>query len=110
MLFSGLAFFLLLPLMKRTLTISLDTDWIWRVALAKIGSTLRGAFEKASGAIGSDIKATVDGLFAVTRRYFGPRQVEEEQPRGVFAQSWTIGTTALWVAALLTGYMLAYFN
>jgi multicomponent Na+:H+ antiporter subunit D len=36
LLFSGLAFFLLLPLMKRTLTISLDTDWLWRVALNRI--------------------------------------------------------------------------
>ena len=31
LLFSGLAFFLLLPLMRRTLTISLDFDWLWRV-------------------------------------------------------------------------------
>ncbi|MGD8415976.1 MAG: Na(+)/H(+) antiporter subunit D, partial [Pseudomonadales bacterium] len=30
LLFSGLAFFLLLPLMRRTRTISLDTDWLWR--------------------------------------------------------------------------------
>ena len=36
LLFSGLAFFLLLPLMKRTLTISLDTDWLWRVLLYRI--------------------------------------------------------------------------
>ncbi len=110
LLFSGLAFFLLLPLMKRTLTISLDTDWIWRVALAAIAGAVRKSFEKAGTAVEGDIKATVGGLFAVTRRYFGPRKPDEEQPRGVFAQSWTIGTTALWVAALLTGYMLAYFN
>lgn len=32
LLFSGLAFFALLPLMKRTRTISLDWDWLWRVA------------------------------------------------------------------------------
>ncbi|HJP22042.1 MAG: Na(+)/H(+) antiporter subunit D [Alphaproteobacteria bacterium] len=30
LLFSGLAFFLLLPLMKRTLTITLDVDWLYR--------------------------------------------------------------------------------
>jgi len=30
LLFSGLAFFALLPLMKRTLTISLDFDWVYR--------------------------------------------------------------------------------
>ena len=31
-----LAFFLLLSLMKRTLTISLDSDWFWRVALHRV--------------------------------------------------------------------------
>ena len=35
LLFSGLAFFLLLPLMRRTETISLDADWLWRVALLR---------------------------------------------------------------------------
>jgi hypothetical protein len=29
-LFSGLAFFICLPLMKRTLTVSLDMDWFYR--------------------------------------------------------------------------------
>ncbi len=31
LLFSGLAFFVMLPMMKRTLTISLDFDWFYRV-------------------------------------------------------------------------------
>jgi multicomponent Na+:H+ antiporter subunit D len=30
LLFSGLAFFVLLNYLKRTLTITLDTDWLWR--------------------------------------------------------------------------------
>ena len=30
LLFSGLAFFVMLPLLKRTLTITLDTDWFYR--------------------------------------------------------------------------------
>ncbi len=33
LLFSGLAFFVMLPLMKRTLTISLDFDWFYRKGL-----------------------------------------------------------------------------
>jgi multicomponent Na+:H+ antiporter subunit D len=32
LLFSGLAFFVMLPYLKRTPTITLDTDWFWRVA------------------------------------------------------------------------------
>src|SRR5210317_387783 len=42
LLFSGLAFFLLLPLMKRTETISLDMDWVWRVALPRSAHWLQG--------------------------------------------------------------------
>ena len=37
LLFSGLAFFVLLPLMRRTETISLDADWLWRVAGYRLG-------------------------------------------------------------------------
>ena len=49
LLFSGLAFFLLLPWLKRTLTITLDTDWSYRRAApalaagtARIGRGLAG--------------------------------------------------------------------
>ena len=33
LLFSGLAFFVMLPYLRRTLTITLDTDWVWRKLL-----------------------------------------------------------------------------
>ena len=46
LLFSGLAFFLLLPLMKRTETISLDTDWIWRKAIPSVIANLTRVVEK----------------------------------------------------------------
>lgn len=36
LLFSGLAFFVMLPLMKRTLTISLDVDWLYRKLLPTV--------------------------------------------------------------------------
>lgn len=36
LLFSGLAFFVLLSWLRRTPTVTLDTDWLWRVALAAI--------------------------------------------------------------------------
>ena len=38
LLFSGLAFFVMLPLMKRTLTISLDFDWFYRRLLPGIAN------------------------------------------------------------------------
>ena len=40
--FSGLAFFLMLPLLKRTPTITLDTDWLYRKDLPRLLSALGG--------------------------------------------------------------------
>ena len=52
LLFSGLAFFALLPLMKRTLTLSLDTDWLWRVAGFHLGrGMVNGLARLRAGAI-----------------------------------------------------------
>ncbi|VAW74345.1 Na(+) H(+) antiporter subunit A [hydrothermal vent metagenome] len=44
LLFSGLAFFILLPMMKRTLTISLDFDWLYRVILFKQANKIQHLF------------------------------------------------------------------
>ena len=104
LLFSGLAFFLLLPLMKRTLTISLDADWLWRVMLSRIA---RGAYA-AGASVGTALQARLgDRLAALRARaetHFGTKV-----PRaGVFARTWSIGTTALWIAVLLTAYVLVY--
>ena len=64
--FSGLSFFLLLPLMKRTLTITLDFDWVYRrlgqwIALASVrvwdvvddaaGRAARGLAQSGVGAV-----------------------------------------------------------
>ncbi|MGB5630956.1 MAG: proton-conducting transporter membrane subunit, partial [Woeseiaceae bacterium] len=104
LLFSGLAFFLLLPLMKRTLTISLDTDWLWRVLLLHVA---RGVYE-TSASLGSALQMHVGaGLNALRSRaeaHFGSRLTRA----GVFARAWSIGTTALWIAVLLTAYVLVY--
>ena len=42
LLFSGLAFFLLLGWLKRTLTITLDTDWLWRRLGVRVLDGLEG--------------------------------------------------------------------
>jgi multicomponent Na+:H+ antiporter subunit D len=61
--FSALAFFLLLPLLKRTETISLDTDWFYR---------------KAGGQVYRGCAWVFDGLNAWANRVFAqelPRQL-----------------------------------
>lgn len=109
LLFSGLAFFLLLPLMKRTLTISLDTDWIWRVMLLRIA---KGLYSVAT-LLGHAVSAAFLSLLARTRlkarRLFGAASTDSDRPQGVFARAWPIGTTALWIAVLLTAYVVSYY-
>jgi multicomponent Na+:H+ antiporter subunit D len=109
LLFSGLAFFLLLPLMRRTETISLDADWIWRRALPVLwgwGQTVLGT---AWGALLWGLGWLGQHLGKRGRRYFGSEAGGEGRSHGVFARAWPIGTTALWIAVLLTTYVFFYY-
>jgi multicomponent Na+:H+ antiporter subunit D len=109
LLFSGLAFFLLLPLMRRTETISLDTDWLWRVALLRAVHWLAAALAR----LGAAVKVLGDRigrrLGSRGRALFGSDTREGEQVHGIFARAWPIGTTALWIAVLLTAYVIFYY-
>jgi len=101
LLFSGLAFFILLPVMKRTLTVTLDTDWLWRIFFGRLANTLL--------VISAAIKETVSSIA-------GPRLCKMQASiqrhwgvGGVFARSWPIGTTAIWISVLLSAYVLLYY-
>ena len=109
LLFSGLAFFLLLPLMRRTLTISLDTDWLWRVVLNRVAEAGYEALATTGNVMKARVGKALAGLHEIAERHFRPRQKEDRERQGIFAQTWSIGGTALWIAVLLTGYMLVYF-
>jgi multicomponent Na+:H+ antiporter subunit D len=105
LLFSGLAFFLLLPLMKRTLTISLDTDWVWRVLLSRIADALHDVGAALGTALSSRIGTVLGAVRARAEAHFSTQLTVRA---GVFARAWSIGTTALWIAILLTAYVLVY--
>jgi multicomponent Na+:H+ antiporter subunit D len=105
--FSGLAFFLLLPLMKRTETISLDTDWIWRVLLFQAGTRAYRLASATGTAVANSAAARLSEMRDVARRYLGGAG-EVSRP-GVFARAWPIGVTALLIAMLLAGYVLIYY-
>jgi multicomponent Na+:H+ antiporter subunit D len=107
LMFSGLAFFLCLPLMKRTLTISLDFDWFWRVFLYRAGSltldaatAIRARVDAVAGTIGAQ-----GGRIA--QKYLG--RPDAKKAPGVLARAWPIGVTALWIAVLLAAYIGAYY-
>ena len=101
LLFSGLAFFVMLPLLRRTLTLTLDTDWVYRrfapvlwtgtATLAGMAMTiLRTVFGRAGR-----------GLERFVERHHGVESV--------LATTWTTGGMALWAAILLAGYLVLYY-
>jgi multicomponent Na+:H+ antiporter subunit D len=105
LLFSGLAFFLLLPLMKRTLTISLDADWIWRVLLLRTARALYFGGAALGTALQDRVGSALGALRTRAETHFSTRTGTRA---GVFARAWSIGSTALWIAVLLTAYVLVY--
>jgi multicomponent Na+:H+ antiporter subunit D len=107
LLFSGLAFFLLLPLMKRTLTISLDFDWLWRVLFKRLGETMLSVISLVGSQLALLAENRFDNLHQFACRHFGV--TESGNRRGIFARTWPIGATALWIAILLSAYVLVYY-
>ena len=43
------------------------------------------------------------------RHWFGSETSDGRRQHGVFARAWPIGTTALWIAVLLTAYVFFYY-
>ncbi len=109
LLFSGLAFFLLLPLMRRTLTISLDTDWFWRVFLARIARAGVSAILRLTKAVEVWTGTLISILLNRVQNNFDKPLDTEHSWRTIFSRAQPIGATALWIALLLTGYVLVYY-
>lgn len=109
LLFSGLAFFVLLPLMKRTMTISLDTDWLWRRAAFSLLKASEGVLSSIGKVISEQRVRLQKFLHIIAVRYLGQPHTADSKERGMFARSWPVGTTALWIAGLLSAYVLLYY-
>ncbi|MEM8769968.1 MAG: Na+/H+ antiporter subunit D, partial [Pseudomonadota bacterium] len=107
LLFSGLAFFLLLPLMQRTLTISLDFDWFWRVVLYRAGSAVLNGIEWLQSTFGERLAQGLEKGRRFANRHMG--RPDPEERAGVLSRTWPIGVTALWIAILLSAYIGTYY-
>jgi multicomponent Na+:H+ antiporter subunit D len=98
LLFSGLAFFLMLSWLKRTLTITLDFDWLYR----RLGPNLGSGLDYAAGrawqwlvrAIGSGARRANARL----QRHHGPE--------GALGRTWPTGTMAFWTTVMLAAYLI----
>jgi multicomponent Na+:H+ antiporter subunit D len=98
LLFSGLAFFLMLGWLKRTLTITLDVDWLYRrvasnliLRLNRLSSTAWDDLVRASQRLSNK---AVHGL----QRHHGPE--------GILARTWPTGAMAFWAVVMLAAYLI----
>ncbi|MEE3050679.1 MAG: Na(+)/H(+) antiporter subunit D [Pseudomonadota bacterium] len=100
LLFSGLAFFIFLPVMKRSLTISLDVDWAYRRFLPNLVRYLVASF----ATVDKELRATFVGILnkAINSafQYVGPK--------GVLARTLPAGAMMFWAVALLAGFLVVY--
>jgi len=102
LLFSGFAFFLMLPLMKRTLTITLDTDWFYRKAFPAIFRYLLAKMWKIDGMIRRAFLTGLDQSTAyLSRRYQGPSRL--------LSRTYPAGSMVMWVGVILATYLLLSF-
>ncbi|MEP3524526.1 MAG: Na(+)/H(+) antiporter subunit D [Hyphomicrobiales bacterium] len=101
LLFAGLAFFLLLPLLKNTFTITLDFDWFYR----GLGNILRKEFDSATGAIWSNLSRACASIAKMAN----VAVYKLHGPGGIFAETWPTGLMALWTTVLLGLYLAVYF-
>ena len=99
--FSGLAFFVMLDFLKRTLTITLDVDWFYRTpGLWLIRSALQGLSLYGSQAE-LRLRQSVFEVWRLLERHHGPESK--------LARTWPTGSMALWVMILLLAYLLLYY-
>ncbi len=101
LLFSALAFFVLLPYLKRTLTITLDVDWVWRRLLPGVYTSLASVYESLTRALGSRSRRHLDAFVTTVER--------DSQPGGRLTSTRSTRSMALWVLVLLLGYLLLYY-
>ena len=101
LMFSVLSFFLALPMIKRTLTISLDVDWFWRRAGKLFAEEFEVQWLRAYTAVGArSYRAAVRFLEGLYRTH---------GPEGGLARTRPSGYMALWMTILLSVFLLLSF-
>lgn len=98
LLFSGLAFFVLLTYLKRTLTITLDTDWLWRRGIP--------ALIRWGLAIWTPIANALKPLRAIVTRYLRDGISGHLGDAGTQAKTWSLAAMGLVVLVMLIVQLL----
>lgn len=100
LMFSGLAFFLVLPVMKRKLTMTLDVDWFYRKLAPAVTIVLAG-FVSAALRLSSQVAR--QGLKGLANFFY-----RQAGPEGALARTHLPGRMVLWVVLVLTTYLVLY--
>jgi multicomponent Na+:H+ antiporter subunit D len=98
LLFSGLAFFLMLGWLRRTLTITLDVDWLYRGIGVAIWRQLDRTADAAWLAIASVATQGTRAIMGAVRRHYGPE--------GILARTLPTGVMAFWTTVVLLVYLV----
>ena len=101
LLFSGLVFFLMLPVLRRSLTVTLDVDWLYRRAGPAVVAACANGVSRGLVALGAETRDWGARLLRFTLRWHGP-----EAP---LARTLSTGAMALWISALLAVYLVMYY-
>jgi len=102
LLFSGFAFFIMLPLMQRTLTITLDFDWFYRRVFPNILQNMFSAIWKVNLMIRQAfLKKLNQSLSFLTRKNTGPSNL--------LSHTYPAGSMVMWVAVILAVYLFLSF-
>ena len=102
LLFSGFAFFIMLPLMKRTLTITLDFDWTYRKLFPLILRRLFATIWKVDAAIRCSFLSKLDSVLS----YLAQRNLGASS---LLSRNHPAGSMVIWVTVLLATYLLLSF-
>jgi multicomponent Na+:H+ antiporter subunit D len=101
LLFSGLAFFVMLNYLKRAPTITLDVDWFWRSAgpwlIRCVGAGIHGVMTRLARYLAAAKTRISDNL------------LRQQLPGGWLLRSWPTGSMSLWVMLMLLANLLLYY-
>lgn len=100
LLYSGLAFFVLLKLMKRTLTITLDFDWLYRKLAFGMAENLGVIISRMLGGFAAIKNLLVTSVITIA--------TEHHNPRGILARTTPAGVMAFWIVLVLATYLVIY--
>jgi multicomponent Na+:H+ antiporter subunit D len=101
LLFSGLAFFVMLSFLRRTLTITLDVDWLYR---ALVPSIVRGA-----ACVWESARDAVRSTFVERLREPGLRLYRGRGLEAAVGRTSPTGSMALWMMVMLLAYLVLYY-